>query len=152
MKRRPDRRGMLLSAALVCFFLFLSIFMVDQRMPSGDFFTESRETVSVSGDYRLYIEDDGGSPLKTAAADIRTIAVNVRRLKENIIKFSLIIHLFFSAWVCFSLWGYLKRAFFSCLQSCCYHLARFLNDLMIQWAKDGKKERVHAVKFKPEYW
>ena len=118
MSGKPDGRGKLLSVSLVWVFLFLHIFLVQYEMSAG-FWFDDRVDICVQGEDSVYL----------SAADASLHALKV----------PLILQLFFAAWMSFSLWGFLKRAFLLCLQSEYCPSARFLNDLLILWKKDGKK-------------
>lgn len=141
MNGKPDIRRKLLGISLVWFFLFLNVFAV-----SPEIFPELPEgraaEISDQRDDSFYIDAAAGSIQKDAASVLKANVFSVRRLRENILKLSFLINIFFSVWVSFSLWEYLKRAFFSYLQSCYFHSVWFLRDLMIQWAKDGKKKEI----------
>lgn len=138
MSGKPDGRGKLLSVSLVWFFLFLHIFLVQYEMSAG-FWFDDRADICAQGEDSVYLSAADASLHGDLAADPRLEVINVRRPKENALKVPLILQLFFAAWMSFSLWGFLKRAFLLCLQSEYCPSARFLNDLLIRWKKDGKK-------------
>ncbi|MGI6006150.1 MAG: hypothetical protein ACOX8E_01495 [Ruminococcus sp.] len=150
MSGRPDTRGKLLSITLVWVFLFINLFVMNADLWAEPGMKFENEGFSQS-EHAFYIDSDSSSFHKDVAAEPRVNVVSMRRIKEDILKISVVIHLFFSVWLSFSLWSYLRRAFFACLLSSHYPSSRFLDELLIQWKKDGKKGRRIREKTNLEY-